>query len=81
MIVPPSPGVLCPYGDATTCLRDESAARSAGLPVVFTRVSYQPGGADGGLFIRKIPSLRVSRRAVRSATPPPAHARSPGKRW
>ncbi|ORM25982.1 hydantoinase/oxoprolinase family protein [Williamsia sp. 1135] len=25
VIVPPSPGVLCAYGDATTCLRDESA--------------------------------------------------------
>jgi nicotinamidase-related amidase len=36
-----------------------SAGRTAGLPVVFTRVSYQPGGVDGGLFMRKIPSLRV----------------------
>ena len=26
VIVPPSPGVLCAYGDATTSLRDESAA-------------------------------------------------------
>lgn len=25
VIVPPSPGVLCAYGDATTCLRDETA--------------------------------------------------------
>lgn len=35
------------------------AARAAGLPVLFTRVSYRPGGADGGLFRRKIPALRV----------------------
>lgn len=35
------------------------AGRSAGLPVLFTRVSYLPGGADGGLFRRKIPALRV----------------------
>ncbi len=35
------------------------AARSAGLPVLFTRVSYQPGGVDGGLFRRKVPALRV----------------------
>lgn len=35
------------------------AARAAGRPVLFTRVSYQPGGADGGLFRRKIPALRV----------------------
>lgn len=25
VIVPPSPGVLCAYGDATTCPRDEAA--------------------------------------------------------
>lgn len=34
-------------------------ARSAGIPVVFTRVVYHPGGIDGGLFYRKIPSLRL----------------------
>jgi maleamate amidohydrolase len=36
-----------------------AAARDAGVPVVFTRVSYQPGGADGGLFTSKIPALAV----------------------
>ncbi|HEY3750130.1 MAG TPA: isochorismatase family protein [Pseudonocardiaceae bacterium] len=36
-----------------------AAGRAGGLPVVFTKVSYQPGGVDGGLFMRKIPSLRV----------------------
>ncbi|PYE14718.1 nicotinamidase-related amidase [Williamsia limnetica] len=35
------------------------AARAAGIPVIFTRVSYQRGGIDGGLFVRKIPALRV----------------------
>jgi maleamate amidohydrolase len=35
------------------------AARTAGIPVVFTNVVYQPGGADGGLFYKKIPSLNV----------------------
>lgn len=35
------------------------AARAAGIPVIFTRVSYQPGGLDGGLFVRKIPALKV----------------------
>lgn len=35
------------------------AARAAGLPVLFTRVSYRPGSADGGLFRRKVPALRV----------------------
>lgn len=32
-------------------------ARAAGVPVVFTRVEYEPGGADGGLFYRKVPAL------------------------
>lgn len=35
------------------------AARSASVPVVFTRVVYQPGGADGGIFYKKVPSLRL----------------------
>ena len=32
-------------------------ARSAGVPVVFTRVEFEPGGADGGLFYEKVPAL------------------------
>ncbi|MFF0493687.1 isochorismatase family protein [Nocardia sp. NPDC004068] len=32
-------------------------ARERGRPVVFTRVSYRPGTADGGLFRRKVPAL------------------------
>ncbi|MBL0925125.1 MAG: isochorismatase family protein [Sphingomonadaceae bacterium] len=36
-----------------------AAARSAGIPVVFTNVVYQPGGADGGLFYKKVPALNV----------------------
>lgn len=35
------------------------AARDAGVPVLFTRVEFAPGGADGGLFYRKVPALRV----------------------
>jgi len=35
-----------------------AAAREAGAPVVFTNVVYQAGGADGGLFYRKVPSLK-----------------------
>ena len=34
-----------------------TAAREAAVPVLFTRVRYQPGGADGGLFYRKVPAL------------------------
>lgn len=54
------------------------AARSAGLPVIFTRVEYQRGGADGGLFFRKVPALRAFQRGDRlgafpaSLTPQPS---------
>lgn len=36
-----------------------AAARAAGVPVIFTNVVYQPGGADGGLFYRKVPVLKL----------------------
>ena len=32
-------------------------ARAAGIPVMHTHVEYQPGGADGGVFFRKLPAL------------------------
>lgn len=35
------------------------AARSAGVPVVWTTVSLAPGGADVGWFAVKVPGLRV----------------------
>ena len=43
----------------TPIARLVGAARGAGVPVVFTRVVYQPGGVDGGLFYRKVPALKV----------------------
>lgn len=36
-----------------------AAARNANRPVFFTNVTYQPGGADGGLFYRKVPALKL----------------------
>ncbi len=36
-----------------------AAARAAGIPVIFTNVVYSPGGADGGIFYRKVPALRL----------------------
>ena len=36
-----------------------AAARTAGAPVVFTNVVYEPGGADGGVFFRKVPALKA----------------------
>ncbi len=40
-------------------IRLAAAARAAGVPVIFTRVAYQPGGIDGGLFYRKVPALKA----------------------
>ena len=42
-------------GAASSSLVD--AARSAGVPVVWTGVRYAAGMADGGLFARKVPAL------------------------
>jgi maleamate amidohydrolase len=36
-----------------------SAARKVGIPIIFTNVVYEPGGANGGLFYRKLPALNV----------------------
>lgn len=40
-----------------SCVRLTDAARSAGVPVIFTNVVYRAGGRDGGLFYRKVPAL------------------------
>ena len=34
------------------------AARRNDAPVVYTRVIYSPSGADGGVFVQKVPGLR-----------------------
>lgn len=34
-----------------------AGARERNIPVIFTHVEYEPGGANGGLFYRKIPAL------------------------
>lgn len=34
------------------------AARANGVPVIYTRVEYGPGGIDGGLFYKKVGALR-----------------------
>ena len=40
-----------------SCIRILAAARSAQIPVLHTRVKFQPGGADGGVFFRKVAAL------------------------
>lgn len=39
-----------------------TAARQAAIPVLFTNVVYTPGGADGGVFYRKVPALKLFER-------------------
>ena len=34
------------------------AAREKSVPIIYTRVVYHQSGADGGLFVRKVPALR-----------------------
>jgi maleamate amidohydrolase len=36
-----------------------AGARERNIPIIFTHVEYEPGGANGGLFYRKIPALRA----------------------
>ena len=49
-------GVEAAVGVIATLLH---AARAAAIPVIYTVVSYRPDGADGGLFWKKLPALRV----------------------
>jgi len=51
-------------GDGCAAARDKAAglvtaARIAKTPVIWTQVRYVQGGADGGVFFRKAPPLRV----------------------
>lgn len=39
-----------------------AAARKARIPVLFTNVEYSPGGANGGVFYRKVPALKLFER-------------------
>jgi maleamate amidohydrolase len=61
-----------------TAARVVRAARAASHPVVFTQVRYAPGGADGGLFRRKVPALQVFDRGSPLAEPPPQLAPEAG---
>lgn len=36
-----------------------AAFRQAGLPVIFTVIAYQPDLRDGGMWVRKVPSLEI----------------------
>ncbi len=57
-----------------------AGARAAGLPVLWTRVEFEPGGADGGVFYRKVGALALFDRGqplggwVSDLTPGPGEA-------
>jgi maleamate amidohydrolase len=51
-------------GEGCVTARDHAArlldtARQTGTPVIFTEVRYIKGGADGGVFFKKAPPLKV----------------------
>lgn len=54
---PASPLFLPDHACLHSAARVLEAARSHDVPVVHTRVSYGPGGLDGGVFFRKVPAL------------------------
>jgi maleamate amidohydrolase len=56
---PGSPFDLGSEAAVDGCARLLAAARTAGVPVVHTRVRYRPGASDGGLFVRKVSALRL----------------------
>ncbi|GAA3291743.1 isochorismatase family protein [Arthrobacter citreus] len=56
---PESPLCLSETEFLATAAAVIGAARASGIPVLHTRVSYGPDGADGGVFILKVPALRL----------------------
>lgn len=73
------------YMDTAAAARDANArlaaaARAAGVPVVFTNVSYRADGSDGGVFYRKAPVLRVFTEGSPLGSFPPELTPEPGDR-
>lgn len=55
---PGSPLCLPSRACLDSAARVLAAAREMAAPVVHTRVAYAADGADGGVFVRKVPALR-----------------------
>lgn len=73
------------FMDTAAAARDSNArlaaaARAAGVPVVFTNVSYKPDGSDGGVFYRKAPVLKAFIEGSPLGTFPPELTPHPGER-
>lgn len=72
-LTPGSPLYDARFADALAANeRLAAAARDAGVPVLFTNVVYQPGGADGGLFYAKVPALKAFDRGSPMGAFPPS---------
>jgi len=56
-----------------------AAARAAGITVVHTRVEYQPDGANGGVFFRKVDALKCFIEGNPLAEPGPGLEPVPGE--
>ena len=56
---PDSPFYSAVESTIAPAVRVLAAARQVGIPVIYTTVRYHPGGDDGGVFVRKIPALRL----------------------
>ena len=57
--ITPDCGLYAGVEDSAEAARQVlAAARDAGIMIVFTRVEFTPGGADGGVFYRKVPALK-----------------------
>lgn len=52
-----SPLYLDDHSSIAGCAALVDAARSAGVPVFWSRVEFTPGGANGGVFYRKVGAL------------------------
>lgn len=44
---------------ASRCLELVEAARASNVPIYWSRVEFEPGGADGGVFYQKVGALSV----------------------
>ncbi|WP_174284811.1 isochorismatase family protein [Sphingomonas bacterium] len=58
-IDPGSSLYLGPDNALAPLARLADASRAVGAPVIFTNISYAPGGAEGGMFYRKVPALKA----------------------
>jgi len=77
-LVPGSPLYGAIEAAFEAAIRLTAAMRAAGHPVLFSNVEYAPGGADGGVFFRKVPALKCFERGNPLGAFPARLAPEPG---